>query len=120
MALIKIEKHHSSTTTPVLVYKTQTDQLRIREICCFPIYVHMHIHTKTNKDFKKLKLPTTTIKTQKTQQNKAKTKTSTARKSKPQQNNKSRSEKTQHSSEQHLQNMQVLLSNTYFENYKFK
>lgn len=52
MALIKIEKHHSSTT-PVLVYETQTDQLRIREICCFPIYVHMHIHTKTNKDLKK-------------------------------------------------------------------
>lgn len=65
---------------------------------------------------KKPKLATTIIKTQ---LNKAETETS-PRKLKPQQNNKPRSEKTQHSAEQHLQNMQILLSNTYFQNYKSK
>lgn len=74
------------------------------------------IHTQKPTTIKNPKLATTIIKTQ---LNKAETKTS-PRKPKPQQKTKPRFEKTQHSAEQHLQNMQVLLSNTYFQNYKFK
>lgn len=77
----------------------------------------MSTHTETNNNLKNLKLGTAT---RKTQQNKAKTRTSTTRKLKAQQNNKPRSEKTKQSSEQHLQNMEVLLSNKKFENYTFK